>query len=198
MAEAKGLLLVTMDPPPAMDEEFNDWYDAEHVPERAAIPGFHNARRFVCVEGWPRYLAHYDLSHVGVLAEAPYQAVGGERSSPWTKRVVGRMRGLGRTEAVQIAPGDALLGAKGPMARLALWRLRGASEAGAVKGLREAFAGAVQIRVFRTRGEATDDLIALAELGGAAPPAPAALGDAARHLIQMNLYVPYFRQGRPG
>jgi len=198
MAEGKGLLLVTMDPPPAMDEEFNDWYDAEHIPERAAIPGFHNARRFVCVDGWPRYLAHYDLSEVGVLATPAYQAVAGERSSPWSKRILPRIRGLGRTEAVQIAPGDALLGAKGPTARLALWRLRGAAEAGAAKSLREAFARAVQLRVFRTRGEATDDLIALAELGGATAPDPAALGDAARHLVQTNLYVPYFRQGRPG
>jgi hypothetical protein len=179
-----------------MAEEFNDWYDLEHVPERAAIAGFHNARRFVCVEGWPRYLALYDLEHVGVLQSPAYRAVAGDRSSPWSKRILPRIRGLGRTEAVQIAPGEALLGAEGPMARLALCRFRGAA-AGIAKGLLEAFEGALQVRAFRTHGEEPADLIALAELRGAAHLDPAALGGAARHLVQANLYVPYFRQGPP-
>jgi len=52
-----GLLLVTMEPTAAMQEEFNDWYDQEHIPERIALPGFLSATRWVCLQGWPRYLA---------------------------------------------------------------------------------------------------------------------------------------------
>jgi len=37
-----------------MEEEFNAWYDSEHLPERLAIPGFRSAR-----EG--KYLATYEL-----------------------------------------------------------------------------------------------------------------------------------------
>src|SRR5215813_11634719 len=59
----KGFLLVTMEPPPAFEEEFNAWYDTEHLPERLALPGFETARRFVCISGHPRYLAMYDLAH---------------------------------------------------------------------------------------------------------------------------------------
>ena len=40
MVEAKkyGLLLVMMEPPEEMEEEFNEWYDTEHIPEREAVP----------------------------------------------------------------------------------------------------------------------------------------------------------------
>src|SRR3546814_3022829 len=52
----KGFLMVTMEPPAAIEEEFNDWYDTEHVPERAAVDGFETAQRYVCVDGFPRYI----------------------------------------------------------------------------------------------------------------------------------------------
>ena len=51
MAEQKGFLLVTMEPPAELEEEFNDWYDMEHIPGRGGIPGFESARRFVCISG---------------------------------------------------------------------------------------------------------------------------------------------------
>ena len=36
---SRGLLLTLTEPPPAMEEEFNAWYDTEHLPERLSIPG---------------------------------------------------------------------------------------------------------------------------------------------------------------
>ena len=52
----KGFLLVTMQPPPAFEEEFNAWYDTEHLPERPAVPGFETALRLVCIYGLGRRL----------------------------------------------------------------------------------------------------------------------------------------------
>ena len=66
--KGKGFLMVTMEPTPAYDEEFNDWYDMEHIPDRTSIPGFETGRRFVCLSGWPRYLSMYDLTTIDVLA----------------------------------------------------------------------------------------------------------------------------------
>ena len=63
----KGLLLAMMEPPANIEEEFQDWYDSEHFPERAACEGFETAHRFVCIDGFPRYLAVYDLGNVDVL-----------------------------------------------------------------------------------------------------------------------------------
>jgi len=71
----KGFLLVTMQPPPAFEEEFNAWYDTEHLPERLAVPGFETALRFVCISGHPRYLAMYDLAHSQVLDSPEYLKV---------------------------------------------------------------------------------------------------------------------------
>ena len=102
MAESLGFLFVTMQPPAHMEEEFHDWYDTEHVPERLAVKGFLSAQRYVCLEGWPRFAALYDLSHVGVLHESQYQAISGSNYSAWTKRVTPRMHGLYRAEGIQI------------------------------------------------------------------------------------------------
>jgi hypothetical protein len=203
MAEGKGLLFVTMQPPEGLEEEFNDWYDTEHVPERAGLPGFETARRFVCIEGWPRYLALYDLAAVGALHTPEYLAVGGDRSSPWTKRVTGRVRGLCRMEATQVFPGQAITGAQGAAARLCVLRFHGApasAETALVKGLREAFGGRdlAQLRVFRSSEGGADAYLAIAELRCATAPAPnlAALGEAARFLDLSNVYIPYFARGR--
>ena len=63
----KGFLLVLMQPPPAFEDEFNAWYDTEHIPERVAVPGFETGIRFVCIDGAPKYLAVYDLVRPEVL-----------------------------------------------------------------------------------------------------------------------------------
>jgi hypothetical protein len=97
-----GMLLVQMEPPVAMEEEFHDWYDTEHTPERAALPGFSSAARFVCVDGWPRYMACYDLESVAVLDGADYRAIGGENLSVWSRRVLSKVLGRRRFELSRI------------------------------------------------------------------------------------------------
>ena len=37
---ARGILAVAFDFSPTNPDEFHDWYDLEHVPERQAIAGF--------------------------------------------------------------------------------------------------------------------------------------------------------------
>ena len=81
---AKGILFVLMEPQPLNEEAFNDWYDLEHVPERAAVPGFEVLQRYVCTAGFPRYMALYDLESPEVLDGDAYRAIGGENSSVWT------------------------------------------------------------------------------------------------------------------
>ncbi len=75
----KGLLLVTMDVDEEYEEELNDWYDEEHVPERLAGPGFVSARRFRLCEGssagQSRYLAIYELDSPQVLDTPEYLAL---------------------------------------------------------------------------------------------------------------------------
>ena len=189
-----------MTPPPALEEEFNEWYDTEHVPERLRVPGFDTARRFVAVAGWPRYLALYDLDRPGVLDSTAYLAVAGANFSPWTRRIVPRMLGRYRAAAEQIHPGRALIGAP---VRLVLLRFKGVAadrEGALVASLREAFEGKPGIsalRVFRTGAGTSAEHLALLE---AILPiteeriAGARLGEAAGSLDLASIYAPYWRE----
>jgi hypothetical protein len=100
-----GVLIVQMEPPSAMEEEFHAWYDTEHIPERKAVPGFLSAERFVCTDGWPRYVGFYDLASLDVLDSDAYRAIGGENLSVWSKRVLSRVVGRRRFELSRIDGG---------------------------------------------------------------------------------------------
>ncbi|HTT79128.1 MAG TPA: hypothetical protein VMF86_05570 [Stellaceae bacterium] len=105
---AKGILVAAMDYSQVAQDEFDDWYDTEHIPERLRVPGFLNAERWLGATNPQHSLALYDLDNVGVLQSAPYRAVGGANGSPWTKRVTGRTKSMIRLEGEQLRPGDAL------------------------------------------------------------------------------------------
>src|SRR6185295_10124643 len=105
----KGFLLVLMQPPPALEEELNAWYDTEHIAERLAVPGFETALRYVCIEAEPRYLAMYDLASPNVLDSPAYLKVGFDNASPWTKRVTSRVR-IYRSFGEQVYPGTQTTG----------------------------------------------------------------------------------------
>jgi hypothetical protein len=147
-----GYLLVTLEPPAPIEEEFNDWYDFEHIPERAGLPGFITAKRFTCVDGWPRYLAIYDLRSIGVLEEAPYRALSGDGFSPWSKRVLNRVRGQYRASGDQIYPGTALTGEFCRMLLIRFGNVPEFSESKIVERARSKFEGQPgikQVRVVR-------------------------------------------------
>jgi len=104
----RGLLLTMTEPPPAMEEEFNAWYDDEHLPERLAIPGFRSARRWVAdvAPGEGKYLATYELDSPDVLVSAAYLARF-EGATPWTRRCLDRAVVFKRWACAQASPGTA-------------------------------------------------------------------------------------------
>jgi hypothetical protein len=76
----RGLLLVWTDVVPALEAEFNAWYDRDHVRERVSgIPGVERGRRFVAYRGGPKYLAAYDIPSASVMISEPYLALRGTR-----------------------------------------------------------------------------------------------------------------------
>jgi hypothetical protein len=96
MMESDAILLVIMEPPAGLEEEFNDWYDTEHFPQRCALPGFQSGARWVCVEGWPKWAALYDLATPEALTTPEYKAVSVENSTPWSRRILPRTNGRER------------------------------------------------------------------------------------------------------
>jgi len=99
----KGLLLMMTDIDAANEEDFNRWYEEEHLDERMAIPGFINARRFTALEGGPKYLALYDLESPEVLQSAPYRHSVGAGKSAWTKRLEGQFKNFRRNVYVSMS-----------------------------------------------------------------------------------------------
>ena len=103
---AKGILVAALDFSAAPEDEFHDWYDLEHVPERLRVPGFLSGDRWIGATNPKISVATYDLDNVGVLKSPAYLAVGGENSSPWTKRTARFRKSLMRYEGEQLFPGD--------------------------------------------------------------------------------------------
>ena len=89
----RGLLLTMTEPAPEMEEEFNAWYDTEHMRERLSIPGFISARRWIDAKAKPgtgKYLATYELDNMAVLNTPEYLAYVGDNFTPWSKRCLTR------------------------------------------------------------------------------------------------------------
>lgn len=83
--KGQGLFLVYTDlADPKHDEEFNAWYDTEHLPELLGYPGFLDAARYVAVKGGPKYLAVYELASVDALQTPEFK---NRTQTPWGRRM---------------------------------------------------------------------------------------------------------------
>lgn len=196
-----GILLVMTESPDSDEREFHDWYDLEHIPERAAIDGFLHLDRYVCLEGWPRYMALYDLKGLGVLTEPAYSAISGANFSPWSKRVIAGVRGWLRIEATQVTPGAAVTGEKGRPLRLAVLRIAGASAADELAAALGAFLslqqGILQWRLFQTTAEFGGDHYVIVEFSAPVQLANldwSGLALSSGEIVLANLYTRYWRR----
>jgi hypothetical protein len=86
MNAARGLITVRLDVPASHDEEFNDWYNLEHVPQLTAMPGFVRTRRYFCETSDIRYLAWYETADETVEAGPHFQGIVRE-PTPWSLRL---------------------------------------------------------------------------------------------------------------
>ena len=109
MAEKRMGLLVAGFNYAAVDaDEFNAWYDTEHIPERRRVPGFIAAERWIGAEDPKVSIATYELQSPAVLQSPEYLAIAHDNLSPWSRRMVGRCQRICRFEAEQISPGNEL------------------------------------------------------------------------------------------
>ncbi len=163
MSERKGLLLVLMEPPASLEEEFNDWYDTEHFPQRRALPGMESATRWVCLSGWPRWAALYDMAGLETLQTPEYLAVSGANSTPWSRRILPRTVGRARLVLEQVAPGGALGLPPPEVSALVLARYPGAIDPAACLEAAATVPGCRQARVFRSAAIGPAQSFVLAE-----------------------------------
>jgi hypothetical protein len=69
---------------PEAEQEFNAWYDEEHVPRLCAVPGCLGARRFRSSGSSPKYLALYHLSAPEVVSTKVWEEAA---VTPWTLKL---------------------------------------------------------------------------------------------------------------
>ncbi|WP_062129393.1 DUF4286 family protein [Paraburkholderia monticola] len=195
-----ALLMVSMEPPATLEDEFNDWYDTEHFPQRTALPGFVAASRWVCIDGWPRWLALYDLTSIDVLNSDAYRNVSGAHSTPWSRRLLPRTVGRSRVAAVALDGQDETQHAPSGISRLLAMSVPliagGPSAEAIAAAVRESLAARddlLQLRAFVEDGK-TLWLIAAFD---ASVTASALAGEIGRPrgsaVMTFNLYVPYRR-----
>ncbi|MFA6266421.1 MAG: hypothetical protein WC670_12010 [Pseudolabrys sp.] len=68
-------------------EQFYEWHDREHMPERAGIPGFIRGRRYIATYGRPEYFTLYEAESPEVLSGQDYFNRL-NNPTPWTKSTV--------------------------------------------------------------------------------------------------------------
>lgn len=110
----KGMLITSMDVDAADEQEFNIWYDREHLAERVAIEGFLEARRWIADQANPKYFCTYSTAAFEDLSSPAYKKALANQTEWSTKnisrfknmiRAVGRIsasRGLGRGGALGV------------------------------------------------------------------------------------------------
>jgi hypothetical protein len=71
-----GILLTWTDVEPAEEAGFTEWYNREHVRDRVrGVPGFRRGRRFLAIDGGPKYLALYEADDIGIYSSPGYLAL---------------------------------------------------------------------------------------------------------------------------
>jgi hypothetical protein len=80
----------------AAEADFVRWHIKEHIPERVGLPGFRRGRRYVAVEGTPKYFNFYETDGVETLTSESYIARL-NAPTPWTRQVVAQFRDTIRT-----------------------------------------------------------------------------------------------------
>ena len=90
-----GVVAIWHDLLPEAKDEFYEWHDREHMPERLGIPGFRRGRRYIALQGAPEYFNLYEADSPEVLSGQDYlQRL--NAPTPWTTQVVTSFRNVSR------------------------------------------------------------------------------------------------------
>lgn len=67
-----GMLAIWCEVPEDLEQEFNRWYNEEHIYERLSVPGILSAARYESVLNGPKHLAIYELESPAVMESEEY------------------------------------------------------------------------------------------------------------------------------
>ena len=82
--KGSGLMLVFVDVPSEHEEEFNEWYNTEHLQELMSVPGILNCARYEAVKSGPKHLAVYEFENAQVIDTDAFK---NRPITPWAQKV---------------------------------------------------------------------------------------------------------------
>ncbi len=91
-----GILAIWHDLEDSYTELYERWLVTEHIPERLALPGFVEARRYEALKGGPRFFIRYEAASPEALASPEYLARLAS-PTPQTREVMKGFRNMLRT-----------------------------------------------------------------------------------------------------
>ncbi|MET0733690.1 MAG: hypothetical protein ABW054_11565 [Casimicrobiaceae bacterium] len=91
-----GVVAIWHDLLPDAKDDFYEWHNREHMPERVGIPGFRRGRRYIAAKGVPEYFNLYEADSPEVLGGQDYL---NRLNAPtqWTKHVVPSFKNVARS-----------------------------------------------------------------------------------------------------
>jgi hypothetical protein len=91
-----GAVAIWHDLLPDAKDDFYEWHNREHMPERVGIPGFRRGRRYVAISGAPEFFNLYEADSPETLAGQDYL---NRLNAPtaWTQRVIPSFRNVSRS-----------------------------------------------------------------------------------------------------
>src|SRR5437773_1342951 len=81
---AKGILIAAMNIGGVAEDAFDEWYNTEHIPALAAVPGVLCARRFRATSANRRYVALYHLVAPDIQATPAWKSAA---DTEWTRKL---------------------------------------------------------------------------------------------------------------
>jgi hypothetical protein len=91
-----GAVAIWHDLLPEAKDDFYEWHNREHMPERIGIPGFRRGRRYVAISGAPEFFNLYEADSPETLAGQDYLH---RLNAPtaWSQRVIPSFRNVARS-----------------------------------------------------------------------------------------------------
>jgi hypothetical protein len=101
MSKPYAVTLAGLDFTAIAEDEFNDWYDLEHIPQRR-LPGVLNAERWIAVDNPRVSITTYDMESVDVRETPAYKNI---VDTPWSRRMHTKTKRVCFFVAEQTLPG---------------------------------------------------------------------------------------------
>jgi hypothetical protein len=127
-----GAVCIWHDLTPEATDEFYQWHNREHMPERVGIPGFLRGRRYIAIAGAPAYFTLYEAESAELLGGSDYLD---RLNAPteWTRRMMPSFRRVSRS-ICRVAYSDGV--GQGGFMLTQRFELAAADRAGTIETLR--------------------------------------------------------------